>query len=158
MPIIRIKQYQFTLSDPFNEGHVLTSNEARALNALRAENIRNNLEKILNREIGKLPDSALLSASTLSEMNDLATRYDREYEFGSRRTYQKAGGLIEREALTIARGHVLAHARSAGLNLTEIEIEAASREKVRDPEVLAEARSRAEEHQRVANQALDDLF
>lgn len=39
---IIIKKVEYTIAQPFAEGHVCTANEANALNQLLAENVRNN--------------------------------------------------------------------------------------------------------------------
>lgn len=53
---ITIAKTEFTIPQPFEEGHVCTQNEANALNQLLAENCRNNFaERVKKAEDGQKP-------------------------------------------------------------------------------------------------------
>jgi len=79
---------------PYTEGHVLTANEAAALNQTFVENIRNNMAK----KVGDCPDA--------DEAQRLIDEYVAVYEFGVRRSGGPKGDPIEREAMAIAREKV----------------------------------------------------
>lgn len=55
--IVTIQGQEFQLSEPFGPGSRLDAAEAKAVNALRAENIRNNLNKAWGKR-GLVPDEA----------------------------------------------------------------------------------------------------
>jgi hypothetical protein len=157
MPIIRCAQYQFTISDPFTPGHPLSPEEAQALNALRAENIRNNLAQQVRKRTEGLRPGDLLAGENLAELNALAADYDANYQFGARRAYTREGP-IEIEAKQVARSRVLASARAAGQTLSEDDLSRLVAEQARQADVLDEARRRVGEHQRVATGALESLI
>ncbi len=157
MPTIRCQQYSFSISDPFLPGHPLSPEEAQALNSLRAENIRNNLAKQVQKATEGLSAGELLSASEMEKLQELAARYDREYSFGSRRTYHREGP-IEAEAKLVARARVTAGARAAGQQLSVEDLERLVGEMAGYPDVMEEARKRVGENQRVASGALESLL
>lgn len=88
---------QFTISQPYAEGHVLTAAEARSLNQTRSENIGNNLRKAI--------EEAKKAGKSADEMAKLVSEYDTAYSFAM----PGAGGTprivdpIEREARKLAR-------------------------------------------------------
>ncbi len=155
MTSIRCHHYKFTLRDRFSAGHLLSENEAAALNALRAENIRNILLLRL-RKVAR-DDGTLLSPEQVLELELEASRLDREYEFGARRAYSRPGPLqvAERE---IARQRVLSKARSDGRALSPEDLESLTATEADTPAVKEEARLRVEEQGRVARGALDSLL
>lgn len=157
MPLIRCLQYTFPISDPFLPGHSLSPEEAQALNALRAENIRNNLAQQVRKKVDLLEPGQLLPPAALEELGEIAARYDREYQFGIRRAYSREGP-IEAEAKEIAKGLVLARAKADGRSISVEDLPRLIEEASKEPEVLAEARQRVEEHQRVATGALESLL
>ena len=75
MSKFRIHSHLFVISDPFRAGHILSEGEARALNALRSENIRNNLAK----ELKRLP--LPLSGRDLEAFEKRVAEYDAGYRF-----------------------------------------------------------------------------
>jgi hypothetical protein len=58
---IIIKKIEYTIAQPFGEGHVCTANEANALNQLLCENVRNNFAPKI-KEGEAAPDQAALDA------------------------------------------------------------------------------------------------
>lgn len=160
MPTIRIQQHSFTLSDPFLPGHLLSPEEASALNGLRAENIRNILGKriaAVSATNGGGGSGGGLSEEALLKIEEEAARLDREYQFGVRRAYNRPGP-IERVAMEIARAKVVAAARRDGETLSEEQLASEALQLVTDPEVLAEARAQVTENQKVASEALESLL
>jgi hypothetical protein len=81
---IRIRQYAFEISTPYSSGHVLTDLEAQALNALRAENIRNNMSKVVQRELNCLGEGEALPSEVLADLTARITNYDKVYSFSPR--------------------------------------------------------------------------
>lgn len=166
MTTIRISQYTFELSDPFSAGHSLAENEASALNALRAENIRNAISRIITRETGNGGEGRLLSSEALSRVQAEAERYDAEYVFGSKRAYTRSTRL-ETLAREIARPIALAEIRRLAESLDSRDqmydvsaekVEALIAEISRREPVLVEARLRLEEEMHVTSEALESLL
>lgn len=157
MPLIRCQAYQFQISDPFTAGHPLTEAEATALNGLRAENIRNNLANHVAKATAALPAGTLLGPDELQALAEIATKYDSDYEFGPKRKYTRQGP-IEAEAKTIARARVVAAARQAGRTLSQDELAVQVERLALAEDVLAKARQRVEDSQRIASAALESLL
>lgn len=151
---IRISQYQFEISEPFQEGHQLSSQEALALNALRAENIRNLLAHKVRAAVEEA-GGKLLGQAALAALREEASKLDRDYRFGNRRTVPRQGA-IEREAKVIARSLLLSSKEGRDLEGEDLDraIERAS--KMED--ILAEARQRLEEQAQIANATLAELL
>jgi|SRR5215831_4439990 len=68
----------FKVAPRYTEGHVLTENEASALNQTFFENIRNNMAS-------KVKESKEKGDFDIDVMQDDVTKYSEEYEFGARR-------------------------------------------------------------------------
>ena len=93
---ITISGKPFTVGVPFAEGHVLTPGEAKALNQVRHENIRNNTAKAVKAAIEAGADEAAIT--------EIVTNYDSTYIF----TLASIGGRksvdpLDREILKLAR-------------------------------------------------------
>jgi len=88
----RHKDQTFTIDAPYTEGHVLTAEEAAALNRLRAENIRNNVMR-------KIPEGA-----THDEIQTTVTKYAKTYKFGgtTSRTMDPVERLVRQQAWSLA--------------------------------------------------------
>ncbi len=172
MTTIRISQYAFELSDPFSEGQVLLVNEANALNALRAENIRNAVGRLISRELeaagvnrttAASHDAKLLSVEAHVRVLAEVARYDAEYAFGSKRAYARSTRL-ETLAREIAKPLALAQIRQLQLmgtdstNYSAERVEELILETSKREDVLVEARIRLEEELHVASEALESLL
>lgn len=158
MLTIRIKQYSFTLSSPFTEGSVLTKAEAQALNALRAENIRNNTSKRVEQELAKLPPGELLSPAQLESLQGVIAQYDRNYKFPLRHVARPRKGELEEMAEDVARERVEQQCRQQGVTLAEPELTARVAEFAALPVVQEEARRRLRERTTVAAASLEELL
>jgi hypothetical protein len=155
---IRIRSYPFTLAEPFRAGTVLTKGEAQALNALRAENIRNNVARVVHEAIAVLPEGTLLASETLAQLQARITQYDLSYQFLERHEPKARPGAIEAEARAIAQDGVLARRRQAGETLEGPEAEAEIDFASQSDAVLALARARVEARARVSASALEELL
>lgn len=130
---------------PIAEGHVCTVNEAAALNQTFAENIRNNFagkvkaaveDKALEvgylstdeggKVIGDMTDEQLTEVHALVDLSEIQAaldEYQREYEFGARRSGSGAPRVtdpVEIEALGIARQKVRDAIKAKGHKLSEV--------------------------------------
>ena len=160
MTTIRIKQYSFSFPAKFAAGHVLSEGEAAALEALRAENIRNQVTKqIINpaTEKAEANGELLLSPATLASVAAKIVQYAEGYSFGKRATVRRFG-VLESEARGIARAVVLARARSEGSVMDEGELLAAIEVEAESEVVQMEARARLADNARIASVALEDLL
>lgn len=158
MQPVRIKGYTFSLSVPYSEGSVLTKGEAQALNALRIENICNNLRDLVNKAIGVLPEGELLSEATIAEIQAAFTKYDQGYTFAEKHIPRPKKGLLESEAQLVAEERVDAEARRLGRELSELEREQLVEEYIELPAVKDEARARASAKARASTESLESLL
>lgn len=126
---------------PYAEGHVLTPNEAAALNQVFAENVRNNFASTIKSRSEK---SEPIDADTLQPMLD---EYMKGYEFGVRRSGGVTLDPVEREAHDMIAKAVRDAIRKKGLALKDVpkeDIEARVAAVLADPEKGALMRKKAE--------------
>lgn len=154
---IKIKQYSFEISSPFAEGSVLTQAEAQALNALRAENIRNNMSRVVERETAAIPEGGLLSTDAVAGLQAQITRYDERYKFPLRFAAEPSGGAIEAEARNVAEERLAIGERQTGYGLNPLQRIKELTKLAGTDEVQAEARRRLEARASVSARALSEL-
>ena len=151
----------FTIAQPYDEGHVCSAAEAKALNQVRSENIGNNLRKTIEEMVKE--------GKSAEEMAAVVAEYDNAYQFNLT-TVSGARKLdpIEREARAIAKDAIKEHLAKTGRKLTvapegeteeswsekvEAQIEAlASRE-----DVVKLAKQRVAAKQKVSSSLLEEL-
>jgi hypothetical protein len=114
MKTITISGKEFQVTEPYAAGHAITEAEAKALNQVRAENIRNNMAskvKAAYAEEGRKEDDP-----TPETIGALVAAYDSEYLFtlasvgGGRKTVDP----VESEANRIAKTLLTAALRGKG--------------------------------------------
>lgn len=146
---ITIAGSQFEVSTPYEAGHQITEAEAKALNQVRSENIRNNMAKAVKE-------------STPEEAAQKVAEYDRNYEF----TLANAGGgarsmdPIEREARSIAREAIKAALAKKGEKIKDKDpevVEAKVAEVAAKPDVIKLAKKRVEDKKKAVDAAGVDL-
>jgi len=100
---ITIADHLFSVLQPYAAGHVVTEAEAKALNQVRAENIRNNMAAKVKAAYG---ETAVKEGEPTAEtIASYVAEYDANYQF----TLASVGGgkrvtdPVELEALSIAR-------------------------------------------------------
>jgi hypothetical protein len=86
----------FTVPQPYGAGHVLTSNEASAMNQVFAENVRNNLAS----KVKALKEAGTFASDVFQGTVD---DYTNDYEFGQRTGGGRSGDPVQAEAMSIAR-------------------------------------------------------
>jgi hypothetical protein len=151
---IVIQGVSVEVSTPYAEGHTVTVAEAKALNQVRAENIRNNMASKVKEIEG---DAEELSQEQLDQIAQLVSQYDAEYEF----TMASAGGgrttdPLEAEAKRIAKQLVSNAARNQGLKLKDIpqeKLDAKIAEVMELPEVQKAAADALKKKQKLAEAA-----
>lgn len=106
-----IEGRNFEISQPYEEGHVITAIEARVLNQTRSENIGNNVRAKLKEAIeSNAADDALAA---------LVAEVDASYAFTAAGTRAAARlDPYEREARKMARELLKAHLAESGRKLT----------------------------------------
>lgn len=92
---ITIQGKQFSVPEPFSEGHTCTTAEASALNQVLAENVRNNNANAVKKAV---EDGSFDQATAQKWLDD----YIAAYEFGARRSGGRIADPVERRALELA--------------------------------------------------------
>lgn len=153
---ISISHYEFSLREPFSAGHKLTIPEAQALNALRAENIRNNAY----RTFGKFAkgEDGLLKSEDLAELKTFIASQDEQYSFRPKAGPKAKSGTIEAEIGIVAGERVEEQARIAGVELTVVQYSEALAAFKANPGVEEEARRRLGERIRANSKSIEELF
>ena len=101
--IITIANTEYSIPQPFAEGHVCSLNEAKALNQLLAENCRNNFaEKVKKAEDGNKPSQEDFE------------KYVAGYEFGVRSV--TSSDPVEKEMRKIVEASLASYLASKGLS------------------------------------------
>lgn len=158
--IISIKGFQFEISAPYQPLHQLTPGEAQALNSLRAENIRNNVAKLVNDAIAEQPEGLELTLpeSIVAEIQAKITSFDSNYVFKPRHEPKPRPGPIDDMIRQVARE------RARAIIVAELGIIDAERvaelalQLVNNEEIRDEAARRASHLAKVANSGLEDLL
>lgn len=115
MITIRIRHQSFTFPVRYVPGHVLSESEATALNGLLAENVRNNVDQWVIRE---LDGDGGLSPITHAALQVRIAEYAGHYQFGRGRIAlagQPGPGALEAEIERLARTAVNEWAQSRGI-------------------------------------------
>lgn len=156
---IRIGQYAFPVGSPFRPGHILNQNEADALNGLRAENIRNNVKKTVDRATSALSPGELLAPSDLAALEEDVLDYARSYSFGEKR--EPKGGVrrtaFEQELRSVAEERISTQQRQVDIQLSPEAFDLAVEQQMQLAQVIDEARQRVSKRQELAALALADL-
>lgn len=156
---ITISGQTFAVTVPFEEGHVCTVAEAKALNQTRCENIRNNMAKRVKE---KHDDEGNVTEADMTALTEAVTEYDKEYVF----TLANVGGSrqaldpVEKEARKIARELIADALKSNDRKISEIDkeklAEAIAAKAAQEP-VIKLAKKRIADRKKNAEDALDGL-
>lgn len=156
---ITIAGETFSVPQPYAEGHVLTANEAGALNQVFAENVRNNLAS-------KVKEAKEAGAFDALEFQATVDAYTSSYEFGVRSGGGgRVGDPVQAEALDIARDIVRDSLRKKGYKLadvkaaqiTELAKGVLAKGNATSEAILEQARQRVEARRAIADIELDSL-
>ena len=113
--MITVAGLSLTCTLPYEEGHVISANEAQALNQTRAENLRNNFASQVKKAVKEAEEAG--AEVDLEAVQAAFSEYDSEYVFGVRRSavfqdpIAKEAHSLAMEAVKQAlkaRGHKLA--------------------------------------------------
>lgn len=113
---IVIQGKSFTVTQPYDEGHTLTAAEARALNQVRAENLRNNFANTV-KAVNDGKEGNIGEENLEAEF----AKYDSEYSFAMPGAGAKPKlDPIEREARKIAKEVLAAQYAKEGRKMTDV--------------------------------------
>lgn len=156
---IRIRGYQFSVTAPYRRGDPLGEAEVVHLNDLRADNVRNNISKIVLDAIAGLTDGAMLSAEVVAELQATITKYDSRYHLQLKHQAKPRLGVIETEARAIAEARLDEELRRQGIvALTDAEYERVVEQYMALNEIQELARQRVTTKAAVAKQSLESLL
>lgn len=130
---IKVNKVSYTIACPFEEGHVCTANEAKALNQLLKENVRNNFASKIK------PDEPVPSQEEFD-------KYVAGYEFGIRSI--TSSDPVMKEMIKIAEGLVMKGLEKAGVTKKALGTENFNKkvdEILSNPETEAKIRAKAEQ-------------
>lgn len=153
----------FSVSQPYAEGHTITEAEAKALNQVRAENIRNNMASKVKAAVEGTAKEGDPTADTIAAA---VAEYDAAYVFtlASVGGGRKSSDPTEVEALRIARGTFADWAASKKLTVKAIKekigdeaYDAKIAEIAERDDVVKEAKRRVKARQASAADAMGDL-
>lgn len=152
---IRISHYEFELTDRYRAGAVLTAEEAKALNVLRSERIRNTMLRYIDRAS---PDGSVVTGEPLDKIRAKIKHLDETYEFTSRdRSPDNRKHTLDAEIRLVARERAEAQVRAAGFGQDETRIGPMAAELELDPITQEEAARRLSVRVDVAQRALEEL-
>lgn len=118
-----ISTMPFKVPAPYFIGHVLTENEASALNGLLAENLRNNFAAKIKKDF-EAADEKGTERPSLETLQTELTAYAETYEFGVRRAGSGTIGTstdpVERELNKMARELIKSRLKEKGVKLKSI--------------------------------------
>jgi hypothetical protein len=92
MLTITIQEYTFFFPPRAQEGHVLTADEAVALNQIYSENIRNNVDQWVQLAVAQ-SSTPLLSPEDCEALQQRIAEYAQNYQFTPRAGGQRLGPL-----------------------------------------------------------------
>lgn len=154
---VTIAGQTFSLSNPYEEGHVVSAGEASQLNQVRHENIRNNFAAKVKKAV---EDGTLNVEGLQAELDS----YDSTYQMGVRTRSGGTGRVadpVQREARSIAKEVLTLALKGQGKKISDVE--AATLKTtidtllVKHPEWVEKARERVESRRAEAEAAAADL-
>lgn len=154
---IQIHQFEFPLSEPFSEGHICSAGEAKALNLLRGDRIRNYAAKYHTAQVKKANGAPLLP-EVIAELYSRVANYDISFVFRTVEGPREKIGTMAREVEEVATEKARERLRAVGREGEEEALGQLVELLSTEPSVLAEAASRFEARQRVSAAALEELF
>lgn len=113
MKTVTIAGQAFDLATPYAAGHTLTDAEAKTLNQVRIENIRNNKAKAV-KEAFESGDAAKIDAVRAE-----VQAYDNEYVFTIAGIGAPRLDPVEREARNLAKEYLKAHLAKTGRTMSK---------------------------------------
>ena len=156
---ITIQGLTFSVATPYVAGHVVSEAEAKALNQVRLENIRNNMASTVRDAKG---DTEEVAPEIYEALKAAVAEYDSKYEF----TMASVGGgkrssdPVETEARRLAKSAIAAKLSADGRTLKSIDPEklaAAIAKLADDPNIVKEAKRIVKNRAESAASAMAEL-
>lgn len=161
MKTITVQGVSVDVKAPYEAGQTITEAEAKALNQVRAENVRNNTAKAV-KELLEAANGDV--AAVQSQAQALIAEYDAAYEF----TLASVGGgrkpadPLEKEARNIARDFIVGKIKDAGMTQKEYlekngedAIKAKIEELSEHPKIIEAAKKALAQRQKMADSLAD---
>lgn len=155
--------FDFTISAPYAEGHVINGPEAYTLNQTRLENIRNNTAgKVKTAIESAQKENRSVSDEELDALKAELAKYDAEYVFQGRRTGSRApADPVKRKAVAMARETITTALRSRDIKVADLADgkmeELITQYLAGHPEVTDEAKRQVEASKAAATDALSGV-
>jgi len=159
---ISILGLSVTISAPYAAGYTLNAAEAAALNQTRAENIGNNLRKLVSEKNEGTSKEPSYSEEAVAEILEKAAAYDADYNFvrsistGAKRVSDP----VTTEARKLARAAITRQLKEAGRAVKDIDkdkLEAAINTVAEKPAIRAQAEEIVAKRSEMANELLGGL-
>lgn len=156
--LVTIAGREFTIPQPYVAGHALTEGEAKALNQVLAENIRNNMASKVKAAVEGV---AKEGEPTIDSIDAFVANYAAAYEFnavtaGERRVTDP----LEVEAISIAREILKGALREKGISYLKVPEEKRNAMVLgiaQKESVVKEAKKRLDAKRKAAEAALDGI-
>lgn len=119
---LTIQGHQFSAPAPYAQGHVLTENEAKVMNQVLGENLRNNFAARVRaaREAAGLAADGELDTAQMDALQTEFNDYADKYEFAGKRSPRAPVDPVGREAHKIARGCVVEALQKNGYKVKDL--------------------------------------
>jgi hypothetical protein len=153
---LHIYRYDFTIPKRYAEGHPLTEGEAKALNQLMMENIRNNVAPWVRSAEAQAPGQ-VLSLESHEALQVRIETYAIAYQF-SVRTRSRPVSAIDAAIDELAGAQAELEGNREGLAPDSPEVQLRFRQLQLDPAVRNRARTVVAERTRLANTTLVDIL
>ena len=156
--LVTIAGREFTLPQPYVPGHVLTEGEAKALNQVLAENIRNNMATKVKAAV---EGTAKEGEPTIDSIDAFVSAYAASYEFNATTAGERrVTDPLEVEAISIAREILKGALKANGISYLKVPEEkrnAMVAEIAQKDSVVKEAKKRLDAKRKAAEAALDGI-
>ena len=147
----------YAIVERFAPGHVLSENEAEALNSLFIENVGNNCRA----QIERLTEAAKKEGKVLTqaELQAIVTDYAKSYVFGQRRSRVRApADPLQAAGIKVAKEWISKRLAELNKTYTKEQLhEAAAKLYEQNPAVKAEAQRRLDTAAKIGGAALGEL-
>lgn len=120
---LTIQGHQFSAPAPYSAGDVLTDNEAKVMNQVLGENLRNNFASNVRKakESAGVGADGELDTAALAALQDEFNLYAEKYEFAGARAPRAPVNPVGREAHKIARECVVKALQGKGYKLKDLQ-------------------------------------
>lgn len=154
---VTIQGVVFAAPAPYSAGHEINEAEAKTLNQVLGENLRNNFANNVKTE----KEKGELTEETIQALRAAFAEYAAKYEFSGKRQARAPVDPVEREAQKIAKQTITAALTQKGHKVKDLKEgqldELVSQLLSKRPEIREEARRRISASQAIAAEALGDL-